>query len=113
MRSVGTPSVPVECWANLVDDATEQVARIAPRRKVLKGAKIVMDNWTNIDCQIRDVSETGAKLLCDSALNIPEEFRLVQLSENTIRGAKVVWRKSQSLGINFTSDAMTAPVRKY
>ena len=72
-----------------------------------------MDNWTNIDCQIRDVSETGAKLLCDSALNIPEEFRLVQLSENTIRGAKVVWRKSQSLGINFTSDAIKAPVRKY
>ncbi len=96
-----------------MEDATEQVARIAPRRKVLKGAKIVMDNWTNIDCQIRDVSETGAKLICEGALGLPDVFRLLQQSENTVRDAKVVWRKSQSLGIVFTSEAKKAPVRKF
>ena len=95
-----------------MEENIEQVARIAPRRKVLKAAKIVMDNWTNIDCQIRDVSETGAKIICDSALNTPDEFRLVQLTENTIRGAKVIWRKPQSLGITFTSEPQKAPVRK-
>ncbi len=100
-------------WTTAVENTTEQVARIAPRRKVLKGAKIVMDNWTNIDCQIRDVSETGAKLICEGALGMPDEFRLLLVTENTIRDVKVVWRKTQSLGIAFTGESKKAPARKF
>ena len=97
-----------------VDEKTvEQIARVAPRRKVLKGAKIVMDDWTNIDCQVRDVSETGAKLICDAAHSVPDKIRLLQTTDNTLRPAQVVWRKSQSLGITFTGEAKKAPARKY
>ena len=96
-----------------MENATDKNDRIAPRHRVLKGAKIVMDDWTNYDCKIRDLSETGAKLLCENGHVIPDNFRLMNTSENTIRPATVVWRKAQSIGVAFTGEIKRAPARKF
>lgn len=87
--------------------------RNAARARVLKGAKIVsMNNWCLTDCTVRDISETGAKLLCGDHLGIANEFRFLLPAENSIRNAKVVWRQDNMLGIEFTSEKTRAPVRK-
>jgi PilZ domain len=87
--------------------------RIAPRLRVLKGAKIVsLNQWSVVDCTVRDLSETGAKLLCADPMAIANEFRFLLPAENTIRTAKVVWRRPDMIGITFTSDKTRAPVRK-
>jgi PilZ domain len=87
--------------------------RIAPRARVLKGAKIVhLNQWSLIDCTVRDLSETGAKLLCADPLTIPNEFRFLLPAENTIRTARVAWRREGMVGIEFTSEKTKAPIRK-
>jgi len=92
------------------DDENKRVAR---RSRVLKGAKLVhMRNWSLVDCTIKDISLTGAKLICGDQYSVPEEFRFLIPSDNTIQPAKVVWRKNNMLGIVFTGEKTRAPVRK-
>jgi len=87
--------------------------RSAPRARVLKGAKIVnMNQWSLLDCTVRDLSETGAKLICADPLSIANVFRFLLPSENTIRDARVIWRRDGMLGIEFTSEKTKAPARK-
>jgi PilZ domain len=93
---------------------TESESRIAKRQKVLKSAKIIFNrNQSVVDCTVRDFSATGAKLLTANAGLIPDEVRLLLTQDNTIRDARVVWRKSDMLGVHFVSDAIRAPARKF
>jgi PilZ domain len=88
--------------------------RIADRSRVLKGAKIVsMNNWSVVDCQVRDLSETGARLIVGDQTAVPNAFYFLLTADNTIRDAKVVWRKELSIGIHFTSEPRRAPARKF
>jgi PilZ domain len=97
-----------------VATSVEENNRIAPRARVLKGAKIVsMNNWSLMDCTVRDLSETGAKLLCGDPLAVANVFRFLMPAENTIRDARVVWRRDGMLGIEFTSEKTKAPARKF
>ncbi len=86
--------------------------RVAPRRRVLKSAKIVFDDWRAIDCTVRDVSETGAKLQVGGAHTLPHKFRLLMVSENTIRPVQIAWKLNDTLGVAFTGPAERAPLRK-
>lgn len=88
--------------------------RISKRMRVLKGAKIVhMNNWSLVDCTIRDISETGARIICGDQMAVANEFRFLIPSDNTICNAKVVWRRGDLLGITFTSEKTKAPVQKF
>ena len=81
--------------------------------RVLKSAKIVsMNQWSVVDCTVRDMSETGARLICGDQVSVANEFRFLLPSDNSIRTAKVVWRRGDLLGIEFTSEKTRAPVRK-
>jgi hypothetical protein len=87
--------------------------RGAQRSRVLKGAKIVaLNQWTLVDCTVRDLSATGARIICKDQLAVQNEFRFLILADNTICNAKVVWRRGDELGIAFTSEKTRAPARK-
>jgi len=72
--------------------------RVAPRHRVLKGAKIEFGGGA-IDCTIRNLSETGAALDVTSPVGIPTEFTLV--AEGVHRPCRVIWRKERRIGITF------------
>ncbi len=87
--------------------------RAAPRSRVLKSAKIISMNYVSVlDCTVRDLSETGAKLICADPLSVANVFRFMLPAENTIRDARVVWRRNGMLGIEFTGEKTKASVRK-
>ena len=65
-----------------------------------------------MDCTVRDLSETGAKLLCGEPHTVANEFRFLLPTDNSIRNARVVWRRDGMLGIEFTGEKTKAPVRK-
>jgi hypothetical protein len=93
---------------------TDENKRIAPRLRVLKGAKIVhMNQWSISDCTVRDLSKTGAKLLCGNPMALPSTFRLLLPADNTIQDARVVWRREGMVGIEFTAEKTRAPARKF
>ena len=71
------------------------------------------NNMSVMDCTIRDLSATGAKLLCGETKSVPDEFRLVTLADGMVRDVKVAWRKMDQIGVTFTSESRRAPPRKY
>ena len=88
--------------------------RGASRARVLKNGKIVLlGDWSVVDCTVRDWSATGARLRCHHQAAVPAEFRLMLPSDNSIRNARVVWRRADDIGITFTSEAVRAPPRKW
>jgi 2-succinyl-5-enolpyruvyl-6-hydroxy-3-cyclohexene-1-carboxylate synthase len=91
----------------------EDARRVAKRQRVLKTAKIVLDDWRAIDCTLRDVSETGAKIIVDSTGHIPEKFRLFLSSDNTIRDVQIAWKQHNMLGVHFSSEPKSCGLRKF
>jgi hypothetical protein len=88
--------------------------RIARRQRVLKQGKILFfNNLSIVDCVIRDLSATGAKLICGDQAAVPNEFRLVVLGDNQMRDVRVTWRKGDLIGVTFTSEPRRAPPRKW
>lgn len=76
--------------------------RKSPRRRVLKEGKIVYaDGLRVFDCTIRDMSAGGAKLLIASTVGLPDTFHLYEKSSGMLYPAKVAWRQSNSLGVEF------------
>jgi hypothetical protein len=88
--------------------------RVTRRQRVLKQGKILLSNdKTVIDCTLRDLSETGAKLLCGDPGAIPNEFRLVLTADRSMRDVKVMWRRPDQVGVRFTSEPRRAPLLKW
>jgi two-component system cell cycle response regulator len=76
--------------------------RKIPRRRVLKEGKIVFaDAMRVFDCTIRDMSETGARLLVGNAVGVPDVFQLFEKSTGKLYPASVVWRQSNAVGVTF------------
>lgn len=87
--------------------------RASPRQRVLKAAKIIFDNWAALDCQVRDVSETGAQIKVANAASIPHRFKLLMVAEHTIRPVQVAWKHDNTMGVAFLGAAEKAPMRKF
>jgi hypothetical protein len=95
-------------------DNPEDNKRVARRSRVLKQGKMLLpNNMTLLDCTVRDLSETGAKLICSDPGAIPNEFRLVFTADRMMRDVKVVWRRPGMLGVQFTSEPRKAPLLKW
>jgi len=98
-----------------MDETTGQTeGRGNRRQRVLKGAKIVFNhNSSVVDCAVKDLSATGAKLVCSDQMAVPAEFNLVTPMDNQMRAARVVWRKDGMIGVEFVGEARRAPPRKW
>jgi hypothetical protein len=76
--------------------------RKAARRRVHKEGKIVYaDGMRVIDCTIRDMSETGARLLVGNTLGLPDTFKLFEKSSGMLYPSAIVWRQSNAVGVHF------------
>lgn len=87
--------------------------RRSPRRRQLKDGKVVLSNWTTLDCTIRDMSETGARLTFGGPTGLPEMFKLLFVSGHCMRDARTVWQKGLSAGLEFVGPEYPPPARKF
>jgi hypothetical protein len=55
-----------------------------------------------IDCVIREVSETGARLVFGHHIDVPRQFELENLKSGTTHQAELVWQTGAVCGIRFT-----------
>jgi hypothetical protein len=81
------------------------------RRRTLKQAQVVLSDWSTINCTIRDVSETGARLEFSGAVSLPDEFRVLFMTEKEIVPAERLWQRGLSAGVAFTGPRQPAPHR--
>ena len=76
--------------------------RVAPRLKTLLAARINFNNGqSTLDCFIRNLSDTGAKLVTSAAVSLPDCFDLFLSNKSVTRRAQIVWRRGEEVGIRF------------
>jgi hypothetical protein len=97
----GKADEPIEPKASAPADDGGEHHRSAHRQRTLKAAKVVLTDWTAIDCTIRDISETGARLVFGDAFKLPEEFRIIIVMTNTIRPVRLLWQRGLTAGVSF------------
>jgi PilZ domain len=91
----------------------DEQRRIAKRHRVLKSAKIILNDWTAYDCQLRDMSATGARIRVGNSTEVPHKFRLYVAADGSIRDVTVAWKHHELIGVTFTSEAKPCALRKF
>jgi hypothetical protein len=80
---------------------TDSEKRGVPRRTTLKSGKIVFNaGRSTIDCTVRNLSATGAKLQVSSVVGIPDTFDLM-LDGHTKQPCRIKWRRLKEIGVGF------------
>jgi hypothetical protein len=83
-------------------------ARIAQRRRMLKSAKIAYsDRHVTINCMVRDISATGARLRVEGSVTAPDTFELLIPLDGMEANCEVVWRREADIGVRFLGAART------
>lgn len=89
------------------------VRRSSDRRKVLKAARITIDNGrTFTTCTMREISEWGARLQITAGQFIPAIFDLVVELDGMRARCEVIWRSEMEIGVRFCAvPVMGKPLR--
>jgi len=89
--------------ANSNTDAADN--RIDKRRKVLKGATIIIPNKNQslaFSCRIRNETSKGVQINIRNATSIPNEFYLMHDGDPGVQiPCRVAWRKMDKLGVQY------------
>ena len=80
--------------------------RVAPRMRTLIAAKISFNNGqSTLDCLIRNLSDTGAKLIVSAAIALADSFDLLIPQKSVTRRVRIVWRRGEEMGVRFDEGA--------
>ena len=69
------------------------------RRRTLKAARVILSDWSTMDCMIRDMSTGGAHLRFGATVVLPASFRLHMLAEGTMVPVNLLWQRGLSAGV--------------
>jgi hypothetical protein len=76
--------------------------RVAPRKRVLKSAFIILSDMApKLECTARNISETGASLQVSTTFGLPLNFDL--LIDGRRRHCRSHWRTDAKIGVMFDS----------
>lgn len=83
--------------------------RQAQRQKsLLRGLVYFGNSPSALNCLVRDVSETGARLKFGGPITAPDTLELHIPNKNQIVRAKVKWREVDEIGVSFVIEAGVA-----
>lgn len=74
-------------------------------RTFLKGRIIFNNGNSSMDCLIRDLSASGARLMLSQTATLPASFDLIIPAKGLTHKATLRWRKDDSIGVTFAEDA--------
>jgi hypothetical protein len=75
--------------------------RIAPRHRVFKHGVLAFDSGGSIDCTVRSLSATGARIDVFNPVGLPDNFVLVIESDHFSRPCHSVWSRDKQIGVAF------------
>lgn len=85
-------------------------AATSERTRCCIGAKIVFnDGLSSIDCIIRNMSASGARLEVDGSIAVPQDFELEMPSQGVTRRVSARWRDVNAVGIEFIPEDEESP----
>ena len=74
--------------------------RGAPRRRMLKQGRVILSDSTTISCIIRDMSETGARIVFGGPVHLPEVFRLALVNADDVYAVDLIWHRGFAAGVS-------------
>jgi hypothetical protein len=75
--------------------------RGSPRRRMLKQGRVILSDSTTITCIIRDMSETGARIVFGGPVHLPESFRLAIVNSDDVHAVNLIWHRGFAAGVSF------------
>ena len=75
--------------------------RNAPRHRISKAARIEFTGGRPIDCVVRDLSLTGAKIQVPTQVGVPKCFVLSIPGDGLRLQCRIAWRKEFQVGVEF------------
>jgi hypothetical protein len=94
----------------MLRDSTVAELRNVRRTRLLKDGRIVLHRgWSLIDCAIRDISDSGARLSVKSHRELPQKFDLLYVTEERLVPCEVRWRRGDRLGVRFSGPFRKSP----
>jgi hypothetical protein len=75
--------------------------RAAPRHRVLKGGTIALSGGGSIECTVRNISSSGARVDLANPLGVPRSFTLIIAADQFMRRCHAVWSSEQRIGVAF------------
>ena len=80
-------------------------ARQGERVRALLRARIIFNNQNStIDCTIKNISTSGAKIELSNTASVPADFDLEIPQRGRTYRARIVWRDAEALGVTFIED---------
>ena len=76
-------------------------------KSFLKGR--INNGLTDVDCLIRDLSATGARLVLSGGITMPSVIELHIPTKKQVLRAKVDWRNGDDMGVSFIHDLEETP----
>ena len=108
-----TPADPIQAYPGSLSEAPVPDRRQTRRLRTLKQGKIVLSDWTVMDCLIRDMTDEGARIALGGLTELPGKFRLLVVSSNLLVPAELEWQRSLLAGLRFTGPGVQAPPRNW
>ena len=78
------------------------------KRSFLQGRLYFNNRRSAIDCLVRDISPSGARLIFSDAVSLPDAVDLYIPHKETTLRAHVQWRHGDEIGVTFRSDLALA-----
>jgi hypothetical protein len=75
--------------------------RAAPRHRVLKHGMLAFSGGGGVDCMVRNISSSGARLDIVNPIGVPQSFTLVIQSDQFMRRCHAVWSTDKRIGVAF------------
>lgn len=80
---------------------SERTPRAARSRTLIGARALFNDGRSSFDCQIRNMSATGARLSFESTVGLPNTFVLEIPSRGQLINVIVKWRRVAAVGVKF------------
>ena len=80
---------------------SEERRNISRARTILAAQIILHDGGSTVDCTVRNLSDTGARVKVEAPFTLPEHFKLHIPKSNILRSVEVKWRTISELGVQF------------
>jgi hypothetical protein len=85
----------------------------AERVRTILGARAIFNGGRSVfDCQIRNISETGARLTLNEGLSLPGSFDLEIPTRNKTYRALLRWRTKDAAGVQFVDDSVKGAIEQ-
>jgi PilZ domain len=76
--------------------------RSGQRHRALKGGTLYFNKgYSSLECVIRDISESGARIQMGETFGVPTRFTMSISGEDERVEASLRWRTSRNIGLSF------------